>query len=244
MRAISVASAALLGVSALACSAPAAVARDTGGHSGTTPFGFSVMPSAVSADGRVTLQVERERGGCRGPATVSSGIFDTVSIPTGSSSVTATVDEDARPGSEYQVTFTCDDESGSTDLTIAGDRERGAQGSAGQEYDGQGRDSKEYGGQGNDSEGRDDQGRDSEGRDDQGRDSQGRDDQERSGQGRGGQERDSRTPEHYQHGVRAGEGGTLAGFNLKEIGLGAALVVGSIGTAYHLSRRRAGVSGA
>jgi hypothetical protein len=38
--------------------------------------------------------------------------------------------------------------------------------------------------------------------------------------------------------VHAGEGGTLAGFDLKEIGLGAALIAGSLGVAYHFSRRR------
>jgi hypothetical protein len=41
-----------------------------------------------------------------------------------------------------------------------------------------------------------------------------------------------------QRGVRAGEGGSLAGFDLKEIGLGAALVAGSAAAAYRLSRRR------
>jgi hypothetical protein len=46
-------------------------------------------------------------------------------------------------------------------------------------------------------------------------------------------------PTHHPHkGVHAGEGGTLAGFDLKEIGLGAALIAGSLGVAYHFSRRR------
>ncbi|MGW0610630.1 hypothetical protein [Streptomyces sp. NPDC002788] len=45
---------------------------------------------------------------------------------------------------------------------------------------------------------------------------------------------------HPRHpkGVHAGEGGTIAGFDLKEIGLGAALIAGSLGAAYHFSRRR------
>jgi hypothetical protein len=43
---------------------------------------------------------------------------------------------------------------------------------------------------------------------------------------------------HPHKGVHAGEGGTLAGFDLKEIGLGAALIAGSLGVAYHFSRRR------
>ncbi|MGW6548398.1 hypothetical protein ACWGBH_36970 [Streptomyces massasporeus] len=43
---------------------------------------------------------------------------------------------------------------------------------------------------------------------------------------------------HPHKGVHAGEGGTFAGFDLKEIGLGAALIAGSLGVAYHFSRRR------
>ncbi|WP_086562553.1 hypothetical protein [Streptomyces africanus] len=49
-------------------------------------------------------------------------------------------------------------------------------------------------------------------------------------------------PTHHQRhpwkGVHAGEGGTLGGFDLKEIGLGAALITGALGTAYHFARRR------
>ncbi|MFH9002317.1 hypothetical protein ACH4E5_03605 [Streptomyces afghaniensis] len=46
---------------------------------------------------------------------------------------------------------------------------------------------------------------------------------------------------HHRHpwkGVHAGEGGTLGGFDLKEIGVGAALITGALGTAYHFARRR------
>jgi hypothetical protein len=43
---------------------------------------------------------------------------------------------------------------------------------------------------------------------------------------------------HPHKGVHAGEGGTVAGFDLKEIGLGAALIAGSLGVTYHFSRRR------
>ncbi|MEV3870736.1 hypothetical protein [Streptomyces sp. NPDC049906] len=46
-------------------------------------------------------------------------------------------------------------------------------------------------------------------------------------------------PEHQQYGVRAGTGGTVAGFDLGEIGLGAALVAGAVGSAWYASRRRA-----
>ncbi|MDN0198719.1 hypothetical protein [Streptomyces sp. S.PNR 29] len=44
-------------------------------------------------------------------------------------------------------------------------------------------------------------------------------------------------PTDYPKAVDAGEGGSLAGFDLREIGLGLALVMGSVGAAYHLSRR-------
>ncbi|GAA1005278.1 hypothetical protein STXM2123_319 [Streptomyces sp. F-3] len=45
-------------------------------------------------------------------------------------------------------------------------------------------------------------------------------------------------PEHFRHGIRAGEGGSGSGFDLQKIGTGAALVAGSVGAAYYLSRRR------
>jgi hypothetical protein len=175
MRAIGAASAALLGVTTLTVSAPAAVA--SGGY--ITPFGFTVLPSTVPAGGQVTLWLDRNDGGCKGPATVTSAAFDTVTIPRGRSQATAAVDWDARPGATYRVTFTCNGASGSTDLAIAGGRPGG------------------------------------------------------------------RTPLPVPNrGVHAGEGGTLAGFDLKELGLGAALVAGSLGTAYHLTRRRTDEDGA
>ncbi|CAL9640035.1 hypothetical protein SUDANB108_06344 [Streptomyces sp. enrichment culture] len=45
---------------------------------------------------------------------------------------------------------------------------------------------------------------------------------------------------HPHKGVHAGEGGTLAGLDLREIGLGAALIAGSLAAAHHFSRRRPG----
>ncbi|MDH6220728.1 hypothetical protein [Streptomyces pseudovenezuelae] len=176
MRAIRVASAALLGISALALSAPAAVAS---GGGNITPFGFSVLPSTIAAGGQVTLQLNRD-GGCRGAATVTSGVFDTVTIRPGQSSATAMVDWDAKPGAMYQVTFACDGASGSTDLTIAGGRPVNP----------------------------------------------------------------TPVPLNPYRGVHAGEGGSIAGFDVKEIGMGAALIVGSVGAAYHFSRRRTGEDGA
>jgi plastocyanin len=111
MRTIRAASAALLGVAALALSAPAATAAH---HGNVTPFGFTVSPSTVAPGGTVTLALSD----CGRPATVSSGVFDTVTVPTGRSA-TATVDADARPGARYRVTFTCGGQSGTTELAIA-----------------------------------------------------------------------------------------------------------------------------
>ena len=51
-------------------------------------------------------------------------------------------------------------------------------------------------------------------------------------------------PVNPSRGVHAGEGGSLAGFDLKELGMGAALIAGSVGAAYHFSRRRTGEDGA
>ncbi|MEV6505159.1 hypothetical protein [Streptomyces sp. NPDC051642] len=181
MRAIRVASAALLGISALALSAPVAVAKGDGNHN-ITPFGFSVQPSTIAAGGQVTLQLDRDQGGCKGSATVSSGVFDTVRISPGQSSATAMVDWDARPGAVYQVTFTCDGVSGSTGLTIASGRTNN-------------------------------------------------------------NIQPLQPAQQIPRGVHAGEGGSIAGFDLKELGIGAALIAGSVGAAYHFSRRRTGEDG-
>ncbi|MFJ1968018.1 hypothetical protein ACIO93_05055 [Streptomyces sp. NPDC087903] len=175
MRAIRAASAALLGVSALALSAPAAVADDHYVMSN----GYSVLPSTVAAGGQVVLQVDRDASGCKGSVTISSGVFDTVTIPPRSSVTTAGVDWDARPGAVYRVTFTCGGLSAIKDLTIAGGRPADI----------------------------------------------------------------TPVPVPPYRGVHAGEGGSIAGFDLKEIGLGLALIAGSVTAAYRLSRRRAGEDG-
>lgn len=165
MRAIRVATAALLGVAALSLTAPAAHAARSGDF---TSFGFDVVPSTIAPGGKVTLSVD----GCHRRTTVSSGVFDTVIIPRGGSSTTATVDRDARPGTVYEVTFRCGDESGRADLTLATGHP-------------------------------------------------------------------THHPTHHpSRGSHAGAGGILAGFDLQEIGLGAALVAGSLGAAWHWSRRR------
>ncbi|WP_432193942.1 hypothetical protein [Streptomyces sp. bgisy027] len=167
MRAIRVASAALLGVSALAVTAPAAQAQ-----SDNSGFWATVRPTTVMPGEHVRLRAT----GCEQSVTVSSGVFDTVTIPRGRTTAWARVDRDARRGAVYEVSFYCGTFWQSVDLTIAG----------------------------------------------------GRPDRP---------DRPDRT-EHPEHGVRAGEGGTFAGLDLKEIGLGAALITAALGTAYHLSRRR------
>ncbi|WP_330333826.1 hypothetical protein OHS33_31595 [Streptomyces sp. NBC_00536] len=97
----------------LALGASCAVAA---GAQPVTSFGFAVAPSTVAPGGSVVLSVT----GCTAASTtVSSGIFDTVSVPKGKT-VRVTVDRDARRGARYSVNFTCNNETGSTDLTIAG----------------------------------------------------------------------------------------------------------------------------
>ncbi|MDI9883395.1 hypothetical protein QMZ92_03005 [Streptomyces sp. HNM0645] len=118
MRAIPVASAALAGAAALALTLPAAAA-DTAGGAGASirkqPFSFAVTPSTVAPGGTVTLGVS----GCNTTATASSGVFDTVTIPP-RQTATARVDLDARRGAVYSVQFTCNNQTGTTDLTISG----------------------------------------------------------------------------------------------------------------------------
>ncbi|WP_432055726.1 hypothetical protein [Streptomyces sp. bgisy022] len=117
MHAIRVASAALLGAGALAlAAAPVAVAGDV------TPFGFGVEPEVVDPGDTVTVYIDRAGGGCKGHATVSSPVFDTVALPPKKSRAKAVVDWDARPGAVYQVAFTCDGVTGTAPLTIASDR--------------------------------------------------------------------------------------------------------------------------
>ncbi|HEY9373489.1 hypothetical protein [Streptomyces sp.] len=122
MRAIRAASTALLGAAALALAAPAAVAADgapapkTEQRRAKAPGDFVVSPSTVAPGGRVTLSAP----GCASTATATSGIFDTVTIPPGSSA-TATVDFDAKRGAVYTVAFNCTGGITDTvDLTIQG----------------------------------------------------------------------------------------------------------------------------
>ncbi|MFD5199250.1 hypothetical protein ACFWM7_03580 [Streptomyces sp. NPDC058375] len=116
MRAIRVAPLALLGASALTLIAPSTAFAAPDGASST--FNPTITPSVIAPGGRVTLGA----GGCTGETTVSSGVFDTATIPSGSTSATATVDTDARRGAVYAVTFTCGSTgtSRNVNLTITG----------------------------------------------------------------------------------------------------------------------------
>ncbi|MGW0777984.1 hypothetical protein ACWD01_31055 [Streptomyces sp. NPDC002835] len=110
MRAIRAASAALLGAAALAVTAaPTAMAVNN------TPYDFNVTPSTVAAGGRVTLTA----GGCPSSTTVTSAVFDTVSVPR-NGAATAVVDWDAKPGAVYTVQFNCVGRIGTLNLTISG----------------------------------------------------------------------------------------------------------------------------
>ncbi|MEU6197230.1 hypothetical protein [Streptomyces sp. NPDC047061] len=255
MRAIRVASAALLGVGALALSAPAILASDSGDGGGDgTPFGFRVTPSTVTAGGRVSLRLDRDSG-CRGAATVTSGVFDTVRIPSERDSVTATVDRNAKSQASYRVTFTCDGASATTELAIASGTSAGhGDGHTDGRTDGDGN------GRADDESGASDGGRTdggtagttgghgddathvSTGAATDGRADAGTDGRADGGSGSG----ESLNPQPIPpgRGVQAGEGGSIGGLDLEEIGLGAALVLGSVGTAYRLSRRPAGEDGA
>lgn len=110
MRAIRVASAALLGACALTLTAPAAHA--VGESSG---FRVSVLPETVAAGGEVVLRAS----GCEQDVLVSSGVFDDLTLRRGQSTATALVDWDAKPGAVYEVTFHCGTFWQNADLTIA-----------------------------------------------------------------------------------------------------------------------------
>ncbi|MEU9052325.1 hypothetical protein AB0D37_18190 [Streptomyces sp. NPDC048384] len=113
MRAIRVASAALLGLGALTMTAPAAHA--SGDNSG---FWARVVPTTVAPGGQVRLRAT----GCEQGVTVASAVFDTITIPRGRTTARATVDRDVRPGAVYEVSFYCGTFWQTVDLTIAGGR--------------------------------------------------------------------------------------------------------------------------
>ncbi|MFE0648220.1 hypothetical protein ACFVZH_06485 [Streptomyces sp. NPDC059534] len=113
MRAIRAASAALLSAVAVVTVAPLALADEVDRN--ITSFGFSVTPATIAPGGTVTLTSD----GCEVPSvTVTSGVFDTVTLTEGRSG-NATVDVDAKAGTQYEITFDCKGERGTTTLTIA-----------------------------------------------------------------------------------------------------------------------------
>ncbi|MEY9962221.1 plastocyanin [Streptacidiphilus sp. MAP12-16] len=113
MRTTPAASIAVVSTAVLALSAPLALAEGGGGT--ITSFGFTVSPGTVAPGGTVTLNAT----GCEVPSvTVSSGVFDTVTLNEGHSA-TATVDSTAKPGAQYTVTFSCNGQTGTTELTIS-----------------------------------------------------------------------------------------------------------------------------
>lgn len=116
MRIISTALAAAA-VGALAAGLTATVATAQDNDSNITSFGFTVTPETVNPGGKVDLTVTE----CDKEATASSAVFDktTLGMGGGTQSAQVKVDRDAKPGAEYDVTFTCGDESGTAPLTIA-----------------------------------------------------------------------------------------------------------------------------
>ncbi|MEU6982386.1 hypothetical protein ABZ946_03025 [Streptomyces sp. NPDC046324] len=98
----------------VAPSAEAAPSTD-GTASDVTPFGFSVTPATVAPGDTVTLTSD----GCEASSvTVTSGVFDTVTLTEGRAG-TATIDVEAKIAAEYEVTFDCKGEKGTAPLTIA-----------------------------------------------------------------------------------------------------------------------------
>ncbi|MFF4172899.1 hypothetical protein [Streptomyces sp. NPDC001744] len=114
MRAIRVATAAaLFGAAAVLTAGPVALAAED--DTAVTSFGFSVTPTTVAPGGTVTLTSE----GCGSPSvTAASGVFDAVTLGEGRPG-TATVDPDAEPGARHEVTFDCGGERGTVGLTVA-----------------------------------------------------------------------------------------------------------------------------
>jgi hypothetical protein len=258
MRAIRVASAALLGLGAFALCAPVILASDTaagGGRDGVrasdTSFGFRITPTTVTAGGRVSLHLDRGSG-CRGAATVTSGLFDTVRIPSGRDSGTATVDRTAKSQSSYRVTFNCDGTSASTELAIAGSTQAGrdavhAAGHGDGNSEGSGGTDEQTGGgtdSGTDEHADSGTGSGTDAGTHSGSGTDGRADGVVDGRadtaGSGSRQALNPQPLPPGRGVRAGEGGSVGGFDLGEIGFGAALVAASVGTAYRRSRSHAG----
>jgi len=217
MREIRAASIALLGLTALACTATASAAPREGVDAIKTSR-YALRPMTLEPGGRIAPSVRD----CRDNARVSSAVFETAAVRGGRDSATAQVGSYARRGERHEVTIRCGGESLRTYLTI-------------EDRNGNGRDDNGYGGQGR-GNGRGEsllgglgRGNDSGGNG-YGGGGRGND----GGYGGGGRDR----PDYEQHGVRAGVGGSIGGFDLKKVGLGAALIAVPLGAAWRMSRRR------
>ncbi|MFD3924155.1 hypothetical protein [Streptomyces sp. NPDC058595] len=99
MRRIGAASAAIVGAAALVLGAAwPAVAGDE------AEFEYSVSPEAIEPGGQVEIRTK----GCRVPTvTVSSGVFETVTLNEGEAKP-ARIFDDVKPEAEYEITFDCD----------------------------------------------------------------------------------------------------------------------------------------
>ncbi|MEV5986562.1 hypothetical protein AB0L85_16330 [Streptomyces sp. NPDC052051] len=227
MRAIRAASVALLGLTALACTAPASAAALSG----------SVTPLTTSTSGG---PVTSSAPDCHDHARMSSASTQTaamepVAVRTGLNSTSAY----GSSGTRYEMTFHCGSGSHGTTLMIA-DRSGNDRGDGG--YGGNGRGDNSYGGgngRGDGGYGGNGYGGNGYGGNGYGGNSRGGygDNQYGGGNNRGGGDSRDR-PGYEQHGVRAGAGGSVGGFDLKKIGLGAALIAAPLGLAWRMTRRR------
>ncbi|MFJ3502021.1 MULTISPECIES: hypothetical protein [unclassified Streptomyces] len=220
MRAIrAAASAVLLGAAAVMTAGPAALADE--GTGAVTPFGFSVTPETVAPGGTVTLASE----GCEVPSvTVTSGVFDTVTLEEGRPG-TATVDFGAKAGARYEITFDCQGERGTAALTVAGEHGGAAATEPADGITGTGTETDTYGTGTETGTGTYDTGAGTDSHD--------------TGVGARPD-----IPTGAQKGVKAGYGTAASdaetdGLGTAEVVTGALLIVGALGSAVVLTRRRA-----
>lgn len=99
MRRIGTASAAIVGAAALVLGTgwPAFAGDEA-------EFDFSVSPETIEPGGQVEIRTK----GCRAPTvTVSSGVFETVTLDEGEAK-SARIFDDVKPEAEYEITFDCD----------------------------------------------------------------------------------------------------------------------------------------
>jgi plastocyanin len=103
-----------ISVIAVAVTAPAAMAAHN--QDDITSFGYTVSPTTIKPGDAVDLTVTD----CSETAFAESGIFDRTGLGMGTpQSARVNVDTTAKPGAQYEVTFTCGNETGHANLTIA-----------------------------------------------------------------------------------------------------------------------------